>query len=257
MAEKMGNGGHSLERYDISTGKYTEDGKPNKYYNNPNENNILDNNSKNNLGKELTPNQTKYFANSKMRDKNGNLKVMYRGDSEDFDTFDRSKMNNYGTFGNGFYFSEENSHAGTYGNTKEYYLNIENPINTEKKQVTLEQVYNLLKYIEDGGEDGDLDLSNYGYGVTAKSLAKKLYNENDTDFKILRDINASSYGNFAELIELFNKLNGTNYDGIISATETVVFKPNQIKLVSNENPTNSDSISDISEEKKAMKLFRL
>lgn len=37
MAEKLGNGGHSLENYDPATGKYIEDGKPNSSHNNPNE----------------------------------------------------------------------------------------------------------------------------------------------------------------------------------------------------------------------------
>lgn len=37
MPQKLGNGGHSQEAYDPSTGKYVEDGKENKYYNNPGE----------------------------------------------------------------------------------------------------------------------------------------------------------------------------------------------------------------------------
>lgn len=37
MPQKLGNGGHSQETYDPSTGKYIEDGKENKYYDNPGE----------------------------------------------------------------------------------------------------------------------------------------------------------------------------------------------------------------------------
>lgn len=38
MPKKLGNGGHSQETYDPNTGKYVEDGKENKYYDNPQEN---------------------------------------------------------------------------------------------------------------------------------------------------------------------------------------------------------------------------
>jgi len=41
MPEKLGNGGHSQEQYDPNTGKYVIDGKPNKYYDNPDENKII------------------------------------------------------------------------------------------------------------------------------------------------------------------------------------------------------------------------
>lgn len=37
MPEKLGNGGNSLEKYNPEDGKYIADGKPNKYYDNPEE----------------------------------------------------------------------------------------------------------------------------------------------------------------------------------------------------------------------------
>lgn len=40
MPEKLGNGGHSYEKYDPNTGKYVADGQPNKYYDNPEEKNF-------------------------------------------------------------------------------------------------------------------------------------------------------------------------------------------------------------------------
>ena len=36
-----------------------------------------------------------------------------------------------------------------------------------------------------------------------------------------------------EAVKLFNKVNGTNYDGIVAPTETVAFYPNQIKNINN------------------------
>lgn len=41
MPKKLGNGGNGLEEYNSETGRYISDGQPNKYYNNPAENKIL------------------------------------------------------------------------------------------------------------------------------------------------------------------------------------------------------------------------
>ena len=48
-------------------------------------------------------------------------------------------------------------------------------------------------------------------------------------FATASDINATCIGDFVAAVELFNKVNGTNYDGIITPTETVVFDSRQIK----------------------------
>lgn len=232
MPTKTGNGGHGQEQYDPNDGRYVEDGIPNK----------STFTKKNNLGNDLTPQQEKYFQNSKMRDNDGNLIIMYRGDETEFDEFDRSKMKKSGQLGNGFYFTTENTHAGQYGNTKEYYLNIENPLSVTEKNLSYENVLQLITQLPQ--LDEDFDLSNYGYDVDVKKLAKTIYDESNSDFAILRDLNFSCYGNMSGLVELTNQVLGTNYDGIITNIETVVFNPNQIKLVSNQNPTNSNSISD-------------
>ena len=43
------------------------------------------------MGNTLTEGQTEYFKDSKVRDDNGNLLVMYRGDMDEFTVFDRKK----------------------------------------------------------------------------------------------------------------------------------------------------------------------
>ena len=208
--------------------------------------------NKNNLGQELSPKQVEYFKDSKMRDENGNLKVMYRGDNEDFDVFDRSKMKKSGTLGNGFYFTTESTHGGQYGKVKEYYLNIKNPLSTNEKTFTKQQLIKLIDELP--SLDEDFDTYNFGQGVSSRQIAEQLMHQ-PTDFTILRELNYVSYGNFAGLVELTNEILGTNFDGIITDTETIVFNPNQIKLIDNLNPTESDSISD--ERAEAMKLFGL
>lgn len=78
-------------------------------------------------GNELTVQQEEYFKDSKIRDEDGNLLVVYHGTSEDFTVFDKSKgrsnMDIQGSF-----FSPWDIDAEGYGpNVKTVYLNIKNP----------------------------------------------------------------------------------------------------------------------------------
>lgn len=61
--------------------------------------------TKNSEGDELTEAQIEYFKNSKVRDENGNLLVVYHGTTADFNIFDRAFGNSEGDFGRGFYFT--------------------------------------------------------------------------------------------------------------------------------------------------------
>jgi hypothetical protein len=69
-------------------------------------------------GKELTKEQQEYFKDSKMRDENGNLKVMYHGSQDaGFHVFD-SSMSDDGT---SFFFVDRNDVAASYSGTTETY----------------------------------------------------------------------------------------------------------------------------------------
>ena len=60
-----------------------------------------------NEGNKLSPAVQKRFANSKVVDENGNLKVVYHGTpSGEFSIFDKSKGTVEGDFGSGFYFTD-------------------------------------------------------------------------------------------------------------------------------------------------------
>lgn len=190
-----------------------------------------------NKGRQLSKQQIEKFKDSKIRDNNGNLKTMYHGTTADFTEFDIKKARASGTFGRGFYFSEESSHAGQYGKELEVYLDIKNPIQGDQYNITEEQLRN---YLEEIAENEDYGLENYGYGVTVESLVESFKGKDD--FQIFRDINSTAIGDFVEAVKLFNSVNGTNYDGIVSATETVAFYPNQIKNVDNTNPTSDPDI---------------
>lgn len=87
----------------------------------------------------LTEEQENYFKDSKVRDENGNLKVMYHGTSKGGHTVFDTYGSNYGLFGQGSYFTDNKSVAESYtnkgnGNNKqvyESYLNITNPLDMD------------------------------------------------------------------------------------------------------------------------------
>ncbi len=91
-------------------------------------------------GHELSQGQQDYFKDSKIRDENGRLKVMYHGTSEyGFTVFDKKKAKSSGYYGKGFYFSDADSHAGQYGKQYKVFLNITNPFEAGDHNITKEQ----------------------------------------------------------------------------------------------------------------------
>ena len=189
-------------------------------------------------GNQLSAGQMEFFQDSKVRDKNGNLKVMYHGSPAAFTVFDKKKARSGGYYGKGFYFTDSDSHAKQYGNAYKVYLNITNPLQDGTNNITKDQLRNFVEAI---AENEDYGLDNYGYGATVDSVVNSVYGKRD--FAMLMDLNASSIGNMVEAIELFNEVNGTDYNGIIAPTETVAFYPNQIKSVTNTNPTKNEDIN--------------
>lgn len=78
-------------------------------------------------GTELSEKQVEYFADSKIRNEDGQLVAVYHGSDADFTVFDRSKTRaNMDIQGN--FFSPWEIDAGGYGgNVRKFYLNITNP----------------------------------------------------------------------------------------------------------------------------------
>ena len=188
-------------------------------------------------GNTLTEAQAEYFKDSKVRDKDGNLLVMYQGASEDFSVFDRKKSNYANLYGRGFYFTKSESHASRYGNTRAYYLDIKHPVSTTETTITKSQ---LRKFLQAVTENEDYSFENYGYGATVDSVLASVYGK--SDFLMLNDVSQTAIGDLVEAIELFNEVNGTVYDGITLDTETVTFNSEQAKLTTNKNPTSNPDI---------------
>lgn len=189
-------------------------------------------------GRELTEAQREYFQDSKVLDSNGQLKVMYRGGNGDFTVFDRKKSSYSNLYGRGFYFTDSEAHAKQYGNARAFYLNITTPVSTTETTITRDQMRKFLKAV--AANEDDFSFENYGYGATVSSVLKSVYGK--SDFAMLYDVNQTAIGDMVAAVELFNKVNGTNYDGLILDTETVAFQPNQIKSVTNQNPTSDPDI---------------
>ena len=110
-------------------------------------------------GNQLTEEQAEFFKDSKVRDENGNLLVMYHGtaDGGGFTVFEGNKLNNNSItsqIGQGFYFTNSKDAAQMYTKNidtltgrasrgknphiHEVYLNIKNPFNVKTNTLNLE-----------------------------------------------------------------------------------------------------------------------
>ena len=154
----------------------------------------------------------------------GTPKRMYRGDPEEFYIFDRGKAKPSGLYGRGFYFTSSPEHASRYGNVREFFLNVRRPLSPGQNKISKDQMRRFLQAV---AEDEDYGLDNYGYGSTVESVLADIYGKGDLE--MLQDVNASCIGDLVAALELFNQVNSTKYDGIVTPTETVVLDSTQIK----------------------------
>ena len=122
-------------------------------------------------GKRLTSEQQEYFKDSKMRDDNGNLMVMYHGSQDaGFHTFD-AKFSDDDT---SFFFVDRNDVAATYSGTTETY-----------EAQTIRSAEDMNKFIESIGvegyevteKDGKFTLLYDGERVADSNSAKGIYKE--------------------------------------------------------------------------------
>ena len=160
---------------------------------------------------------------SKVVNADGTPKVMYHGTPNDFTAFDKKKTKSYGYYGRGFYFTDSESHSRQYGNSMAEYLDVKNPLEKGKNSISKKQLRDFLEAV---AENEDYDIWNYGTEDISK-IVDSVY-KNDA-FLVIQDVNATAIGDFAEAIALFNKVNKTSYDGVITPTETIVYEPTQIK----------------------------
>ena len=169
-----------------------------------------------------------WFAGSKVVNPDGSPKLMYRGDENQIDSFDRSYSSSSNLYGTGFYFTDSKSHAMQYGHAQPYYLKITHPLSTDGHEITKKQMYDFLVAVD---ENDDYGLYNYGYGANPRTVLSSVWGK--SDFAMLLDVNACCIGDLVNATLLFNEVNGTDFDGFILDTETVVFDNSQIYPVKN------------------------
>ena len=204
---------------------------------NPSDEKTAKNSQKDSEGHKLTKEQAEYFKDSKVRDKDGNLRAMYQGAQEEFTVFDRKKSKPSNLYGRGFYFTDSESQAALYGAYRQFYLDIKNPVSTNDKTITRMQ---MRKFLNAVAKNEDYSIENYGTTDIGEILASVYSGK--SDFLMIQDVSSTAIGDLVQAIELFNDVNGTRYDGFILDTETVTFRSNQAKLTSNKAPTSNPDI---------------
>lgn len=169
-------------------------------------------------GHTLTAEQRAFFKDSKVVDDKGRLLVVYHGSNEysEITVFKKGKT---GYLGGGIYLTTDKQYAQRYANKNGYegriyeaYLNVSNPLTV----TTVDPAREILHAV---------------YG------SDRVYNN--------RTANQGSAMHLITSADI-NKLQTKGYDGIVwnygGSKEISVFDSNQIKLVSNQNPTTSRDI---------------
>lgn len=187
----------------------------------------------------LSPEQEAYFKNSKVRDENGNLKVMYHGTSKGGHTVFDTYGSKYGLFGQGSYFTDNKSVAESYtnkgkGNNKqvyESYLNITNPIDMDAEA----DVNAWVKALPDA------DFSNCTTNEDCYRAMEEYFED-------------EQYSKYEASEIAMDVVQGMGYDGIthigggrVNADGTrhqvyIAFEPEQIKNIDNIAPTKDADI---------------
>jgi len=217
-------------------------------------------------GNELSKEQQDFFANSKVRDSEGNLLVCYHGTDAKFTVFDKSKINssNGAFYGKGFYFSNSKSAANQYGNNVyEYYLNITNPLylddenwvydlGIEKKKESLRVIDAKLEETRKGFYTIHYkDSSSPNTWKSLDRITKPQIDEYGVYGFVERRINPKPSILPRDVKDIAYLAQEKGYDGIIGngtnitdfgTVEYVVFDENQIKSTSNINPTSNPDI---------------
>ena len=122
-------------------------------------------------GKELTKEQQEYFKDSKMRDENGNLKVMYHGSQDaGFHVFDPNMSDD----GTSFFFVDRNDVAASYSGTSETYEAKTIRSAADMNSFLAEIGYDQYKAVE---KNGKFELLENGDHVAWSDTAQGIYEE--------------------------------------------------------------------------------
>lgn len=172
----------------------------------------------NGLKYKLSPEQETFFKDSKIRDKNGNLKTVYHGTDAEFDVFNPNNTSS-NKWGAGNYLAFDENAGKNYGkNVKEMYANITSPISDKQKTISFDQYDALHRRVNDG-----------------EPAYREDYDMYDNDMDLLWDITDNGqWKKYAQDIK-----DTTGKDGVIMDDMAITFSPNQTKYTNNLNPTDN------------------
>lgn len=172
----------------------------------------------NGLKYKLSPEQETFFKDSKIRDKNGNLKTVYHGTDAEFDVFNPNNTSS-NKWGAGNYLAFDENAGKNYGkNVKEMYANITSPISDKQKTISFDQYDALHRRVNNG-----------------EPAYREDYDMYDNDMDLLWDITDNGqWKKYAQDIK-----DTTGKDGVIMDDMAITFSPNQTKYTDNLNPTDS------------------
>ena len=208
-------------------------------------------------GNQLSTEQQEFFKDSFVRDSDGNLRVVYHGTYEDFTVFDISKTSITNAFGEGHYFTSQQSDA------QQNYASGEGA-DVHTKIESLAWMY----FEEMGYSEADYESNDYiAEWNEAYDKAEAFYKSGKVMQVYLNITNPLYAGRHGELYNSSNEevtarsaeyLKKLGYDGIIDyhvsdrfgrfqdldedTAHYIVFDSNQIKLTSNNKPTSNPDI---------------
>ena len=189
-------------------------------------------------GRKLSDKQAEYFSDSKVRDEDGNLKVMYHG----------TPNGEFTVFHDGTYFTENKEYADKYQNPGASSLNSRKTVTSPK---TYEVYLNIKKPFDlSDPEARDIYINDYIKGGNAIGINPYLP---DAEYARISSIDWTEGEDLREfLID-----NEYDYDGLVldegavggygdavehRGTSYVIFSPEQVKAVDNLNPTEDPDI---------------
>lgn len=272
--------GTSVSRILADINNYFEDGTiPENTYNAMSDFLYQDRRNTDSEGNELTLEQQEYFKDSKVRDDEGRLMVMYHQTGADFTVFNSNKevAGKYDSELPTGYFLKTDSRDISVGGNKQMkvYANITNPLNFNnrdeavhywKKEIPeYESTYNTIKEIdneyqkkyENAWEQSMNDYKETWNAMKRGEITEEEFNERittqDKEDEILQEWEDKVNVQKRKAKELINDfVKEKAIDGIIvkndvgsnqrSVESYIAFNSNQIKNVTNENPTNNEDI---------------
>lgn len=216
--------------------------------------------STDNQGRALTKEQQEYFKDSKVRDENGNLQVVYHGSPNQFTQFSYDYIGSNGTaLGKGFYLTDSISMAeGFTGNgneVMELYANITKPMSLEGLTISKQE---FKKFVREIAKQDKYWIYDYG-DIDSEGFEKILnyavdlnYDNETNDVDLIHGILNTTTLGWENGFRVLNKTLG--YDGVIKHYDApidqatgesnvyVPFFPEQIKNVDNLTPTSNKDI---------------